>query len=131
MFDINLGFCRVELCSKQGQTLKAFSLTECHGGPHEFRGVRRAELLKGLRDALPPEILHFGCPLADVVPDVNGELVALSTAASVPHNVYDLTTYMTWWYESHTWSGIANEFKESFMLECISKQAALLQAMAF
>ncbi|KAK9825737.1 hypothetical protein WJX74_003165 [Apatococcus lobatus] len=68
---------RVELCTQTGRTLKAFSLTECQGGPHEFRGIRRSELLDGLRKALPSEILHFGSPISDVSPDVNGALVTL------------------------------------------------------
>ncbi|KAK9867118.1 hypothetical protein WJX84_005919 [Apatococcus fuscideae] len=74
---------RVELCTQTGRTLKAFSLTECQGGPHEFRGIRRSELLDGLRKALPSEILHFGSPISDVSPDVNGALMA-SEAVLLP-----------------------------------------------
>ncbi|KAK9839598.1 hypothetical protein WJX84_010628 [Apatococcus fuscideae] len=68
---------RVELCTQEGRTLKAFSLTECRGGPHEFRGIRRSELLQGLRQALPSDLLHYGCPIRDVTPDPNGALVTL------------------------------------------------------
>lgn len=74
--------CRVELCTQDGRTLKAFSLTECRGGPHEFRGIRRSELLEGLRDALPPEILHFGRPISDVTPDVNGDSASAISVGS-------------------------------------------------
>ena len=64
----------MELCTQEGRTLKAFSLTECRGGPHEFRGIRRSELLQGLRQALPSDLLHYGCPIRDVTPDPNGAI---------------------------------------------------------
>ena len=51
--------CRVELCSSSGKELREFSLDECHGAPHEFRGVARGELLATLRSAVPPDTIRY------------------------------------------------------------------------
>ncbi len=37
--------CSVELVRHSGARLRRFSFSECEGGPHEFRGVRRSNLL--------------------------------------------------------------------------------------
>lgn len=42
----DLSPCRsVELVRQSGTLLRRFSFSECDGGPHEFRGVRRSNLL--------------------------------------------------------------------------------------
>ena len=55
--------CRVELCSSSGQALKGFHLDECHGAPHEFRGVDRHALLDALRAKLPKGMVQYGMPV--------------------------------------------------------------------
>jgi hypothetical protein len=37
--------CSIELTRHTGRVLRRFSLAQCSGGPHEFRGVRRSTLL--------------------------------------------------------------------------------------
>ena len=56
----------MELCRGSGATLRSFSLGECEGGPHEFRGVRRAALLRALADQLAPGSLLTGCAVERV-----------------------------------------------------------------
>ena len=48
-----LPICSIELVRHSGRRLRRFSLGECDGGPHEFRGVRRANLLAALAAQLP------------------------------------------------------------------------------
>ncbi|KAK9815532.1 hypothetical protein WJX72_005250 [[Myrmecia] bisecta] len=68
---------RVELATKDGQTLRSFGLDECDGAPHEFRGMRRADLLRALESNLPEHVVHYGCPIARVSADLNGAVVDL------------------------------------------------------
>ena len=42
----------VELCRNDGRLLRRFSLSECIGGPHEFRGVSRFSLIQALSQQL-------------------------------------------------------------------------------
>lgn len=53
----------VELCRSTGRRLRTFSLGHCEGGPHEFRGVLRANLLRALAARLAPGSLLTGCPV--------------------------------------------------------------------
>lgn len=47
---------RIELCRDDGRLLRGFSLNQdCEGGPHEFRGVQRASLLRALEARLEPD----------------------------------------------------------------------------
>lgn len=64
--------CRVELCSADGGTLKAFSLDECQGAPHEFRGVKRATLLEALQSIVPESCIEYGAAIHSVETDQNG-----------------------------------------------------------
>ena len=50
----------VELCAAEGGILKRFSFDECNGGPHEFRGVYRAELLRALESKLEQTEIRYG-----------------------------------------------------------------------
>lgn len=51
---------RVELCSENShRMLRSFSLNDCDGGPHEFRGVRRSSLVKALVEKLPAEVTKY------------------------------------------------------------------------
>ena len=46
---------RIQLCAPD-RVLREFDLNEeCDGGPHEFRGVRRGDLLQALQSKLDPE----------------------------------------------------------------------------
>ena len=58
--------CRVELCSNRGDRLRQFSLDECKGGPHEFRGVARSELLSALKSAIPTDAVRYGYRVSSV-----------------------------------------------------------------
>lgn len=62
----------VELVSSTGKRLRRFSLDECHGAPHEFRGVARAELLSVLRAAVPADVIQYNCPVSAVTPLEDG-----------------------------------------------------------
>ena len=64
--------CRVELCSADGETLKAFGLDECDGAPHEFRGVKRATLLEALQSIVPESCIEYGAAIHSVETDQNG-----------------------------------------------------------
>nr|ART29443.1 chloroplast zeaxanthin epoxidase 2 [Lobosphaera incisa] len=68
---------RVELATKDGRVLRSFGLDECEGAPHEFRGMRRSDLLKALASNLPLARLHYGCAIARVSSDLNGAVVVL------------------------------------------------------
>ncbi|WZN63626.1 monooxygenase [Chloropicon roscoffensis] len=50
----------VELCAAEGGILKRFSFDECNGGPHEFRGVFRGELLRALESKLEQTEIRYG-----------------------------------------------------------------------
>lgn len=50
----------VELCAAEGGILKRFSFDECNGGPHEFRGVYRGELLRALESKLEQTEIRYG-----------------------------------------------------------------------
>lgn len=56
----------IELCREDGRVLRRFSLAECDGGPHEFRGVRRANLTAVLADTLQPGSIEYGAGVASV-----------------------------------------------------------------
>lgn len=58
--------CRVELCRSSGRRLRSFTLGQCDGGPHEFRGVRRSNLLQALASRLAPGTLLFDLPVDSV-----------------------------------------------------------------
>jgi 2-polyprenyl-6-methoxyphenol hydroxylase-like FAD-dependent oxidoreductase len=58
---------KVVLCRDNGKILRQFSMaTDCHGGPHEFRGVSRAHLNKLLADKLPPGIIKYNTSVESV-----------------------------------------------------------------
>ena len=65
--------CRVELCTADGGTLKAFSLDECRGAPHEFRGVKRSTLLEALQSIVPESCIEYGAAIHSVETDQNGK----------------------------------------------------------
>lgn len=76
----------VEICREDGRKLKNFSIVECDGGPHEFRGVRRASLVKALAAQLPEESIEYNAAVVDVrVPRANGQNND-STSSTVKHN---------------------------------------------
>ena len=62
----------MELCSNDGETLKAFSLDECDGAPHEFRGVKRSTLLEALQSKVPDDCIEYGAAIHAVETDQNG-----------------------------------------------------------
>lgn len=65
--------CRVELCTDDGTTLKAFSLDECQGAPHEFRGVKRSTLLEALQSSVPESCIEYNAAIHSVETDQNGK----------------------------------------------------------
>jgi len=73
--------CRVELCTDDGTSLKAFSLDECQGAPHEFRGVKRSTLLEALQSIVPESCIEYNAAIHSVETDQNGK--AWSAAAAV------------------------------------------------
>ncbi|KAL3131346.1 hypothetical protein ABBQ38_000632 [Trebouxia sp. C0009 RCD-2024] len=74
---------RVELCTADGGTLKAFSLNECQGAPHEFRGVKRATLLEALQSIVPESCIEYGAAIHSVETDQNGAIAVLETGKKV------------------------------------------------
>eukprot|EP00898_Chlorokybus_atmophyticus_P008397 jgi/Chlat1/8559/Chrsp82S07978 len=50
-------WCR--LSNNDGKTLRSFSFDECEGGPHELRGVSRANLLSALSGMLPADTIRY------------------------------------------------------------------------
>lgn len=62
----------VELCRDNGRLLRRFSLSDCTGGPHEFRGVSRFSLINALFQELQDgaignkEIVKFGVTVEKV-----------------------------------------------------------------
>lgn len=77
----------VELVSSTGKRLRRFSLDECHGAPHEFRGVARAELLSVLRAAVPADVIRYNCPVSAVTPLEDGAEVRLEDGRSLKARV--------------------------------------------
>jgi 2-polyprenyl-6-methoxyphenol hydroxylase-like FAD-dependent oxidoreductase len=74
----------VELCRDDGRRLRAFALAECDGGPHEFRGVRRASLVAALAAQLAPGTLVAGATVAGVTAAPGGGCtVTLSSGEAV------------------------------------------------
>jgi 2-polyprenyl-6-methoxyphenol hydroxylase-like FAD-dependent oxidoreductase len=69
---------RVELCRSSGRRLRSFSLGQCDGGPHEFRGVLRSNLLRVLADRLAPGTLLLGCPIERVEASPQGGILQLA-----------------------------------------------------
>lgn len=89
-FNLNACLCRVELVRDTGRTLRAFDFMETDAGRaaaaeaaahsnsaskagadgpvgSEFRGVRRSDLLRVLKEALPPGVVTSGAKVARVV----------------------------------------------------------------
>ena len=58
----------VELCRDNGRRLRNFSLNDCDGGPHEFRGVRRASLVQALAEQMPDGCIEFNADVVAVRP---------------------------------------------------------------
>lgn len=58
----------VQLCRQDGRVLRKFSLNDCDGGPHEFRGVRRASLVQSLAEQLPEELILYNSEVLEVRP---------------------------------------------------------------
>ncbi len=56
----------VEICRQDGRKLTKFSILECDGGPHEFRGVRRASLVKALAAQLPEDSIEYNAAVVEV-----------------------------------------------------------------
>lgn len=56
----------VEIARDTGRLLRSFSLSECHGGPHEFRGVVRSHLIEALKKKLPEDAVMYGKRVVDV-----------------------------------------------------------------
>jgi 2-polyprenyl-6-methoxyphenol hydroxylase-like FAD-dependent oxidoreductase len=56
----------VEICRQDGRKLTNFSILECDGGPHEFRGVRRASLVKALAAQLPEDSIEYNAAVVEV-----------------------------------------------------------------
>jgi len=75
---------RFKLCNQNGRILKEFELKECDGGPHEFRGVRRAKLLQLLQKDMPEGMFQYSCPVKGAVNAENGALVELEDGRSFP-----------------------------------------------
>ena len=69
----------MELVRHTGRALRRFSLAECDGGPHEFRGVRRSNLLAALAARLPPSSALFGAPVAAAEPTAAGAALRLAS----------------------------------------------------
>jgi 2-polyprenyl-6-methoxyphenol hydroxylase-like FAD-dependent oxidoreductase len=57
---------RIEICRDDGRPLRGFALAACDGGPHEFRGVRRAALVRALVAQLAPGTVIYGAGLEAV-----------------------------------------------------------------
>lgn len=72
----------MELCTDTGSTLKAFSLDECDGAPHEFRGVKRSTLLEALQSIVPDSCIEYNAAVHAVETDQNGEADASTQGAS-------------------------------------------------
>ncbi|DBA84691.1 TPA: hypothetical protein ACH3X1_005947 [Trebouxia sp. C0004] len=70
---------RVELCTDDAFTLKAFSLDECQGAPHEFRGVKRSTLLEALQSIVPESCIEYNAAIHSVETDQNGAIVLLES----------------------------------------------------
>ena len=85
---------RVELCSADGETLKAFSLDECDGGPHEFRGVKRDTLLGALQSIVPESCIEYGAAIHSVETDQNGMYCFVADVAACSACLH-ITKYTT------------------------------------
>ncbi|KAL4450754.1 hypothetical protein ABPG77_001110 [Micractinium sp. CCAP 211/92] len=69
----------VELVRQGGRRLRRFSLAECEGGPHEFRGVRRSHLVAALAEQLPAGSLVLGAPIAAAEATASGAALQLQS----------------------------------------------------
>ncbi|KAL4852987.1 Monooxygenase 2 [Chlorella vulgaris] len=69
----------IELVRHNGRQLRRFSLSECDGGPHEFRGVRRSNLLAALAAILPSDSLAFGAQVTAAEPTAAGAALTLAS----------------------------------------------------
>lgn len=88
--------CRVELCTDDGSTLKAFNLDECQGAPHEFRGVKRSTLLEALQSIVPESCIEYNAAIHSVESDQNGRV--WSTAAAACLHAFLVTIQMHGWH---------------------------------
>jgi hypothetical protein len=61
--------CSIELVRHSGRRLRQFSLAQCDGGPHEFRGVRRSNLLASA-NALSAAAVAASVAIAAAVPGI-------------------------------------------------------------
>lgn len=64
----------VEIATPSGQTLRRFTLDECGGGPHEFRGVLRSSLLEALEAAAPKDCIAYNTPIASIEDGGEGDV---------------------------------------------------------
>ncbi|PSC69099.1 Zeaxanthin chloroplastic [Micractinium conductrix] len=69
----------IELVRHAGRRLRRFSLAECDGGPHEFRGVRRSNLQAALAARLPERSLALGAPVAAAQATASGAALRLES----------------------------------------------------
>ena len=66
----------VEICRQDGRKLRNFSILECDGGPHEFRGVRRASLVKALAAQLPEDSIEYNAAVVQVrIPSIENNKI--------------------------------------------------------
>ena len=75
----------MELCSSDGSTLKAFSLDECEGAPHEFRGVKRDTLLEALQSIVPEDRIEYGAAIHTVETEQNGRPKSVACMPAISH----------------------------------------------
>ena len=64
--------CRIELSRTSGSLLRQFSLDECKGAPHEFRGVLRSSLLRTLEKSLHTDTVRYSSPIQEVIETSKG-----------------------------------------------------------
>jgi len=63
---------RLKLLNNQGKQLGGFDLNECDKGPHEFRYVMRAQLLRKLLEQVPNKKIMYNSKVKDVIADPTG-----------------------------------------------------------
>ncbi|QDZ22044.1 monooxygenase [Chloropicon primus] len=69
---------QIQLCAAKQKVLKSFSLDECDGGPHEFRGVYRRELLSALESKLDGTDIMYGVEVKEATTSGQGVLLQTS-----------------------------------------------------